>query len=99
MNMKNIFMRVVRKMSISYCGLNCMECDVYKIKVCTGCKVKNKDWGCSIRKCGQEKKVSDCCKCETINCKKYEKIIYKIARPFMPFNLEKNRNRKIKNAP
>jgi hypothetical protein len=82
-------------MGISYCGLNCLECDFYKLKICTGCKIKKKDWGCHIRKCAQIKNVPDCCKCETSDCKKYRKLIYKVSRPLMPFDLEKNRKRNI----
>lgn len=82
-------------MSISYCGLNCIDCDIHKIKLCSGCKVKKKDWGCAIRKCAQQKNISDCCKCGEIECRKYKKIVYKISRPFMPFDLENNRKNKL----
>lgn len=83
-------------MGISYCGLNCIECVIYKMKLCSGCKVKKKDWGCSIRKCAKEKEINDCCKCKKIECEKYKKLIYKISRPLMPFDLERNRKSKLK---
>ncbi|MBD8045797.1 DUF3795 domain-containing protein [Clostridium faecium] len=83
-------------MSISYCGLNCLKCDIYKFKLCRGCKIKKKDWGCSIRKCCKEKNMTDCYECKIINCKNYKKIIYKLSRPFMQFDLEKNRMEKLK---
>lgn|GEM_PF-7014167 len=84
-------------MSVSYCGLNCNKCDFHKVKICSGCKSKKKDWGCSIRKCGQSKKIDSCLSCKNANCKNYKKIIYKIARPFMPFNLEKRRKEYLAN--
>lgn len=83
-------------MAISYCGLNCLNCSIYKSKICTGCKIKKKDWGCSIRKCCNDKELEDCYKCKIINCTQYKKIIYKLARPFMTIDLEKNRIAKLR---
>lgn len=54
------------KDSIAYCGLVCKLCNSGKSGQCKGCREKND--GCSIKSCAQDKKINGCWECNEFPC-------------------------------
>ena len=70
--MKNKLKR--QKLLISYCGIVCSLCPLYrgkyKEKKCFGCKILDE---CNIVKCAKKKKIKYCFYCAQFPCRLYRK--------------------------
>jgi len=58
-----------KKQLISYCGICCSLCPVYRAKTCPGCFKLIK---CQIRKCAKGRKIKCCFLCNKFPCKLFE---------------------------
>ena len=59
-----------KKLLISYCGICCSLCPIYRKKQCSGCLKLTE---CGIVRCAKSKKIRYCFFCKKFPCKLFEK--------------------------